>query len=256
MITRRKFVRGAIGTAGLLAGAGVVTVAGNLAAAPARAAVYRGHGAGSCDGCSEAVARLLGSGPTPLQVEFVGPDEPRQLSPETLAGALVYAQPGGGDVATAWRHLAEDADTIRQWVQGGGNYLGFCLGAYLAGSNPGFGLLPGAAIRYISSPGATVTSTSYTTVAIDWRGQPKQMYFQDGPAFRLSPHAPATVLATYPNGEPAALTASFGRGRVGVVGPHPEAELNWFGPTVVNPTDAMHPEVGHDLIEQTINRPF
>jgi Biotin-protein ligase, N terminal len=205
MITRRKFVTGVIST-GLLAGAGVGTVAGNLSAAPARAAVYRRRGAGSCDGCSEAVARLLGSSPTPLEVEFVGPNEPRELSPETLAGALVYAQPGGGDVATVWRHLREHTDTIRQWVQGGGNYLGFCLGAYLAGSNPGFGLLPGDPIRYISSPGATVTTESYTTVAIDWRGQRKQMYFQDGPAFQLAPNAPATVLATYPNGEPAAST--------------------------------------------------
>jgi glutamine amidotransferase-like uncharacterized protein len=253
MITRRKFVIGAMATASLLAGAGIGTIAGNLSAEPARAAVYRGRGAGSCDGCSEAVATLLGSTPTPLEIEFVGPDEPRQVTPETLARVLVYAQPGGGDVATAWSHLREDADIIRQWVQSGGIYLGFCLGGYLAGSDPGFGLLPGEVYRYIDSPDATVTSESDTTVETDWRGQREQMYFQDGPAFRLTPNAPATVLATYPGGEPAALIASFGRGRVGIVGPHPEADLKWFDSTFDNPADAIHPELGHELIEQTIH---
>jgi glutamine amidotransferase-like uncharacterized protein len=253
MITRRQFVIGAMATTSILAGAGVGTMAGNLSAAPARAVVYRGHGAGSCDGCSEAVARLLGSTPTPLEVEFVGPNELRQVSPETLAGALVYAQPGGGDVEVAWSHLREDADTIRQWVENGGNYLGFCLGGYLAGSDPGFGLLPGEAYRYIDSPDAMVTSASDTTVETDWRGQREEMYFQDGPAFRLTPNAPATVLATYSGGEPAALIASFGRGRVGVVGPHPEADLQWFDSNFDNAANAIHPELGHELIEQTIH---
>lgn len=252
MITRRKFVTGAAASIALLLGASAGTMAANLSASPARAAVYRGRGAGSCDGCSEAVARLLGSSPTPLEVEFIGPDEPRDVSPETLSGMLLYAQPGGGDVSAAWKHLSQEADTIRQWVLGGGNYLGFCLGAYLAGSNPGYGLLPGEVYRYIDSPNASVDTDEYTTVMTDWSGDSREMYFQDGPAFSLSPSAPARVLATYPGGEAAAVVASYGRGRVGLVGPHPEADRAWFGPSDPSSDKAIHPELGHRLIEQTL----
>lgn len=252
MITRRRFVTGAAASIALLIGASAGTMAANLSASPARAAVYRGRGAGSCDGCSEAVARLLGSSPTPLEVEFIGPDEARDVSPETLSGMLLYAQPGGGDVSSAWNHLRHDADTIRQWVLGGGNYLGFCLGAYLAGADPGYGLLPGEVYRYIDSPNASVSTDDYTTVMTDWSGQAREMYFQDGPAFSLAPNAPATVLATYPGGEAAAVVASYGRGRVGLVGPHPEADLAWFSPSDADPHKAIHPELGHRLIEQTL----
>jgi glutamine amidotransferase-like uncharacterized protein len=253
VITRRKFITGALATGALVAGASAGTFAGDLSASPARAAVYRGRGAGSCDGCSEAVARLLGSSPTPFEVEFVGPDEARQVSPETLSGMLVYAQPGGGDVEQAWRHLSHDAETIRHWVENGGNYLGFCLGAYLAGSDPGFGLLPGTVYRYIDSPEATVSSAEYTTVETIWGEDTEEMYFQDGPAFELRPNAPAKVLATYSSGETAAVIASYGRGRVGVVGPHPEADLTWFDSTMDNAKDAVQPRLGHRLIEQTIH---
>ena len=253
MINRRKFVTGGSAAIALLLGASAGTFAANLSASPARAAVYRGRGAGSCDGCSEAVARLLGSSPTPLEVEFVGPGEERDVSPETLNGMVLYAQPGGGDVATAWSHLSGNAETIRHWVQNGGNYLGFCLGAYLAGSDPGFGFLPGEVYRYIDSENAAVSDANHTTIETDWAGQRAQMYFQDGPAFRLSPNAPASVLATYPGGETAALVASFGRGRVGLVGPHPEADLGWFGSQIANPGDAIRPDLGHRLIEQTLH---
>jgi glutamine amidotransferase-like uncharacterized protein len=253
MITRRRFVTGGLASVALLAGAAAGTFAGDLSASPARAAVYRGRGSGSCDGCSEAVARLLGSAPTPFAVEFVGPSEVLQVTPETLGGFAVYAQPGGGEVGAAWSHLSSETDTIRQWVHAGGNYLGFCLGAYLAGSNPGYGLFPGRVYRYIDSPDAAVSSADYTTVETTWGGEFKKMYFQDGPAFELDPGAPATVLATYPGGEAAAVVASCGRGRIGLIGPHPEAGLDWFDSSIDDPQGSIHPDLGHRLIERTIS---
>jgi glutamine amidotransferase-like uncharacterized protein len=107
--------------------------------------------------------------------------------------------------------------------------------------------------RYIDSPDATVNTASNTTVETDWGGEIKEMYFQDGPAFELAPNAPARVLATYSGGEPAAVIASFGRGRVGLVGPHPEADLEWFDSTD-DSHNSLHPELGHRLIEQTISQ--
>jgi glutamine amidotransferase-like uncharacterized protein len=253
MITRRRFVTGALASVALFAGAAAGTFAGDLSAAPMRAAVYRGRGAGSCDGCSEAVARLLGSAPTPFDVVFVGPNEMLKVTPETLNGVVLYAQPGGGEVGPAWSHLSGEAEAIREWVRNGGNYLGICLGAYLAGSDPGYGLFPGRVYRYIDSDDATVSSPDYTTVETIWAGQSKQMYFQDGPAFEVNPGAPAAVLATYPGGEAAAVVASYGRGRVGLIGPHPEADRDWFDSSTDDPQLSIHPDLGYRLIERTVD---
>lgn len=45
------------------------------------------------------------------------------------------------------------AGAVRDFVSGGGRYLGFCLGAYLAGSDPGFDLLVRRPRAHIHSPG-------------------------------------------------------------------------------------------------------
>jgi glutamine amidotransferase-like uncharacterized protein len=249
MIDRRHVLIGA-GTAGTLAGLGWAGVSAASKDRPL-ALVYRGPA--SCPGCSEAVAALLRTTPTGFRTEFCGPDGQRPISPSALAGAVVYAQPGGGNVAAAWRELHGHAKDIRDFVHGGGHYLGFCLGAYLAGATPGFALLPGDVDRYISTPGAKVHNTHDTVIEIRWRGQPRNMYFQDGPIFLLLPGAPAVVLATYNTGAPAAVIAISGSGRVGAVGPHPEADQSWYTNAGLTNPDGIHFELGHDLIESTVH---
>lgn len=59
-----------------------------------QALVYRGPAA--CDGCPEAVARLLRTSPSKLNITYIGPHEDVQITAETLSKADVYAQPGGG----------------------------------------------------------------------------------------------------------------------------------------------------------------
>ncbi|MEV4441877.1 BPL-N domain-containing protein [Streptomyces sp. NPDC049577] len=207
------------------------------------ALVYRGPA--SLPGCPEAVAELLAAGPWDLDVRYTGPREEVPLTAEALSRALVYAQPGGGSLDPAYRRLRREAEVIRGYVHGGGRYLGFCLGGYLAGFDPGLGMLPGDTDQYITTPGATVDHEKDTVVDVVWRGQPRTVFFQDGPHFILDAGADAKVLATYPNGTVAALVTSFGTGRLGVVGPHPEATDEWF-------TDARLPvqrtrDLGLDL---------
>jgi hypothetical protein len=247
---RRRLLIGA-GAAGVLAGLGWVGVSALNSKDGPLALVYRGPA--SCSGCSEAVAALLQSSPTGFRTEFCGPDEDRQLSPSALGEAAVYAQPGGGSVASGWRKMRGHARDIRDFVHGGGHYLGFCLGAYLAGATPGFALLPGDVDRYISTPGASVHDADDTVIGVRWRGQPRKMYFQDGPVFRLQPGAPATVLATYDGGASAAVIAAYGTGRVGVVGPHPEADRSWYTSAGLTNPGGIHFDLGHDLIEATVH---
>jgi glutamine amidotransferase-like uncharacterized protein len=76
------------------------------------------------------------------------------------------------------------------------------------------------------------------------------MYFQDGPAFLLDRGATdVIVLATYTNGKIAALVAPYGKGKVGVSGPHPEATAAWYEAShLVNP-EGVRTALGHDLID-------
>lgn len=119
--------------------------------------------------------------------------------------------------------------------------MGFCLGAYLAGNSPGFGLLPRGAdtTDERSEPRAQVTSEKDTIIQVDWTfssghtEKNRWVYFQDGAAITglkkgLKSEGHGRVIATYSkNGDVAASVTPYGRGWVGVVGPHPEATSDW-----------------------------
>jgi glutamine amidotransferase-like uncharacterized protein len=210
------------------------------------ALVYRGPA--STPGCPEAVAALLRSSRWGFDVRYAGPDEDVPVSALALIGAAVYAQPGGGELRHGYRQLRRHRAAIRGFVHSGGRYLGFCLGGYLAGATPGFDLLPGDTDQYIASTAATVGSPADTLVEVAWRGHTRTLFFQDGPYFWVRPSAEATVVATYPNGTAAALIAGFGRGRVGVVGPHPEATGDWFADAGLR-VDRLGVDLGLDLVD-------
>jgi glutamine amidotransferase-like uncharacterized protein len=145
-----------------------------------------------------------------------------------------------------------EASVIRQYVHHGGRYAGFCLGGYLAGTSPGFGLFPGEVRRFIESPGANITTDEDSIVRVIWRGRPRHLYFQDGPCFSGASPAQAETLATYLNGTVAALTVPYGNGRVGLVGPHPEAPQEWYTEQHINNPDGVRRELGLDLIDSTM----
>ena len=212
------------------------------------ALVYRGPA--TLPGCPDAVEELLdGLG---YDVRTVGPDGALALDARTLAGAALYAQPGGGTLEHAWRHLRRHRKQLRRWVAGGGRYLGFCLGGYLAGATPGLKLLPGDTDQYIGTPGATVTTDDDTVVTLRWRGHDRRVFFQDGPVFEIDEDA-AEVIARYPNGTVAAVVAPYGDGRVGVVGPHPEATDDWFTDLGLDvPHDGPHGRLAQDLARDLV----
>ncbi|MFD2420856.1 BPL-N domain-containing protein [Amycolatopsis pigmentata] len=190
------------------------------------ALVYRGPAA--VKGCPEAVAELLAASRWGFDVRYVGPDGEGKLSEKALSKAVLYAQPGGGSLSHGYKHMRRHRDAIREFVSSGGRYLGFCLGGYLAGATPGFALLPGDTDQYIASSHAELDTEDDALIDITWRGEERRVYFQDGPYFHVRKGAEVDVLATYANGRIAALVTEFGGGRVGVVGPHPEATDDWY----------------------------
>ncbi|MET7641962.1 BPL-N domain-containing protein [Streptomyces sp. NPDC005438] len=246
--TRRTALR--VGAVAVLAPA--VGCAGEADAGRAgraeRVLVYRGPT--SLEGCPESAAALLRRALPGARVAYCGPGESVPLTRAELARATLYVQPGGGDLAPAWRELRPYAPLLRSWVRGGGQYLGICLGGYLAG-RPGLDLLPGRVERYLDAPDASVPDERDTVVAVRWRGRRRRMYFQDGPRFVLdtaSDRSRVTVLARYDTGDPAALVAARGRGRVGVVGPHPEADAEWYRDEGLRNPEGVRFDLGVDLV--------
>ncbi|MGW6376647.1 BPL-N domain-containing protein [Rhodococcus sp. NPDC055112] len=237
-----------------LVGVPVVAAAQSRSNAPSSgplALVYRGPA--SCQGCPESVAVMLRNSPSHFRTEYVGPND-TPITAETLARASVFAQPGGPSLSKAWKAMKPYAGMIRDWIRNGGNYLGFCVGGYLAGATPGYDLLPGDTSQYSAKPGATVWDTQPHRSTVVWRGQEKTAYFQDPPAFELEPGHNATILGTYKGGEIAALAVDFGKGRVGVTGPHVEADASWFIDDGLSAQDAVHMDLAHDLVETTVHR--
>ncbi|HMH93204.1 MAG TPA: BPL-N domain-containing protein, partial [Streptosporangiaceae bacterium] len=95
------------------------------------------------------------------------------ITAASLRGVALYAQPGGdGSVRHGWTALGPAAAaTIRSYVAAGGHYLGVCMGAYLAGSDPGMGMLaPGDTGEYDQTRGASVRTAAQAVIPVIWSG--------------------------------------------------------------------------------------
>jgi biotin protein ligase-like protein len=203
-----------------------------LAGRPA-ALVYRGPA--SCPGCSEAAAALIRLSPLHFTVSYVGPGEKLKITAASLRGAALYAQPGGdGSVRHGMTALGPAAAAaIRSYVAAGGHYLGLCMGAYLAGSDPGMGLLaPGDTGEYDQTRGALVRTAAQAVIPVSWSGAISYQYAQDPPYIIPSGVRGEKVLARFTNHRVDALVRPYRRGAVGVVGTHPEADRTWFTPVM------------------------
>lgn len=140
------------------------------------------------------------------------------------------------DHKRAWKSVSKYAKPLQAFVSSGGHYMGFCLGAYLAGSASGFGLLPDGVtvLSEILQPNSQVSTDDDTVIQVDWTlmsGETKKeawMFFQEGPFIAGLGRKDERVLARYSeSSDVAAAVFAYGKGTVGLVGPHPEADASW-----------------------------
>lgn len=194
------------------------------------AAVYRGPAG---DGTS-AGEILEGTGQ--WRVVYIGPND--KSIADGLKGAKLYVQPGGGDkYMEGWNAVKDYKRALTQFVGNGGNFIGICMGAYIANDEPkmpGFGFSTAFAenFNYIDRPGAEVSDAEDHVITVYWPNRDwsasQQVYFQNGPSFKFveglsdSDKAKCKVLAWYQNKDIAAMTMPYRSGRVGIMGPHPE----------------------------------
>ena len=115
------------------------------------------------------------------------------------------------------------ANRIARFLDGGGHYLGICMGAYWAGSRYFDILTDVDSVRYVKRPNATVRRSYGTVTEIEWNGTKEQMYFYDGCAL-IGDESKFKTVARYANGDPMAII----QGRIGLIGCHLEAPLYWY----------------------------
>jgi glutamine amidotransferase-like uncharacterized protein len=215
---------------------------GFAGAAQARTAIVY-DGPTICDGCADPFVKELRRRGFVVRVLKTH----AEIAPALSGQPAVFVIPGGEDAhvrAENWDRRAVAA--IRAFVQRGGTFVGVCLGAYWAADWNGEMRKGEGRFEPLGLVDAHVTAhtpgrRADRYVTLNWQGQTRKVYYQDGPQFSLRPGAAARVLATYGNGEAAALLSRFGRGRVALSGAHVEADRSWIEGTRLRyqPTDDL-----------------
>jgi glutamine amidotransferase-like uncharacterized protein len=219
-----------------------------LAALADRAPVaYVYAGKGVCDGCAESLAVPLEK--AGFKIKYA---RPGNFSDAELRSVSLIAVPGGEEEIDVKLALhAGEADAIHRYVENGGHYLGVCLGGYLATewlidsatrSEKGLDLFKGEVFNHSPTKKAHMED-------ILWLGKHRSMYFQDGPEFALTADSNATIWAYYDNQDIAAFQTALGKGRVGLIGPHPEADRTWWEEDQVTDSDGKD----DDLMIEFVN---
>ena len=160
--------------------------------------------------------------------------------------------PGGNFVDMGNSLTAGTTANVRNAVKGGLNYLGLCAGGFLAGSLPApyhsFDLSSGVKFGFYSAEknGTRKAAVRITTA----EGPALDHYWEDGP--QLSGWG--DVVGTYPDGTPAIVEGSAGKGWVILTGIHAEAPASWRrGMTFTTPASA-DTAYARTLIVAALNR--
>ncbi len=148
----------------------------------------------------------------------------------------------GGNYLTMGNSLMPDTTTnIHNAVQGGLNYLGICAGGLLAGNATGNSLNLTSGVRFgfyaevnRGIHKAAVAIAGVGTAALEH-------YWEDGPQFT----GWGAVVGNYPDGTPAIVEGTSGKGWVILCGVHPEAPENWRrGMTFTTPASVANAYAG------------
>lgn len=145
--------------------------------------------------------------------------------------AKLWVQPGGKSVTSAESMGPELMDQVRNFVRDGGGYVGFCAGLFITtaeigtSGKIGYGIVPGSTELYLKDdpPGHLIPITTEYGV--------KKMYYAGGPQLNITDAelkaANGHVIANYSDGKVAGVKLEYGKGKIAVVGFHPEAGFWW-----------------------------
>lgn len=172
------------------------------------------------------------------------------MSGSRLGEYRLLIVPGGNFVTIGQRLGPRTAAKVHDAVEGGMGYLGICAGAFLAGNlaEGGLNLTSGVRFRFYAAEERGVRKA---VVAISGVGTPTlDQYWEDGPEFT----GWGAIVGRYPDGTPAIVEGTSGKGWVILAGVHPEAPESWRrGMSFATPASADE-AYAVKLIDAALNR--
>lgn len=137
----------------------------------------------------------------------------------------------GGYTAKYVDALGEEGfEQIREFVAGGGGYVGLCAGAYIAarkvevpGRPPGLGIIEIENERRAGQGIRTITIAKPEHPVVKGYTGEVDIWYQNGPMMKAGEGV--ETLAVYEEGGAAIVCATYGHGRVIIFSPHPEGSL-------------------------------
>ncbi len=222
-------------------------------AAARKAIVYRGRG--GCTSCANAAARAVRA--AGLDVEFVGS---AGITPEVFQGVSLWVQPAGNAITVAEAMGAERLALLRNFVKNGGNYVGFCSGAFLADKNvDDFGKVEGLGLIEFPSADYIPVKDDESPVMVwtNWDGHRRHIFFNGGATFNIPPSKLRSVqiIATYEKDNmPATIEVIYGQGRVVLSGAHPEAPLVWKDRNDLKDEDGSDMDLAKKMVQRAMQK--
>jgi biotin protein ligase-like protein len=180
------------------------------------------NGTGTSSGDVSAVEAILAT--LKLSYATVNSSELDGMTVTQLKAHKLFIVPGGNSI-TIGRHLSDNATTnVRNAVSNYGlHYLGICAGGFFGGYSiyNGLDLTSGVWFNFYADEFKGIHKEA---VEISFpRTSKLDIYWQDGP--QLSGWG--KIVGKYPDGTPAIVESSYGKGFVILTGIHPEAPASW-----------------------------
>jgi len=145
------------------------------------------------------------------------------MSESELMSCRLLIVPGGNYITMGNGLTTSTTVSIHNAVQGGLNYLGICAGGLLAGNAPSNGLNLTSGVRF-GFYAEVNRGIHKAAVPIACVGSPAlEQYWENGPQFT----GWGEIVGKYPDGTPAIVEGTSGKGWAILCGVHPEAPANW-----------------------------
>jgi len=267
-MVKSTFSRNSI-VACLLLFAGILTAC--RPSSPSAAPILLFTGTGTSPGDLAAIESILDS--SRLTYSKVNSSQLNGMNESQISRYRLLIVPGGNFVQMGNSLSAGATASVRNAVKGGMNYLGICAGGFLAGSFPApynsFNLSSGVQFGfYFPDNNVRLQDHERTLYGLDPNVGPQNgtrkaavkittpegpaldQYWEDGPQFT----GWGEVVGKYPDGTPAIVEASVGRGWVILTGVHPEAPANWRRGMAFNTPASDDTEYARMLILAALNR--
>lgn len=186
------------------------------------------------------------------------------ISGEWRKDAVAFLMPGGADLPYCKKLNGKGNAQIKEYVETGGAYIGFCAGAYYGshycefhkGDTRGYEVLgerglsffPGSAVGPVLAPYDYASKLGSRVAKIQWLKNTEiyNVYFNGGCYFKDANQYPnVQILAHYNNkgfeGRAAIVECHVGKGKALLSGVHPESSVeNLSEMKDISPKDALH----------------